>query len=388
MPRIKKQHLKRRADGRYCCKYHGIQFMGNTEDEALRAREEYKRAEKAGELLAASMSVGEFAQRWMPIAHPSVSESTYSGLCIHMDKLTKAIGKYSMASITPLQIKEVYSTAYKGLSKSYIAAAKQLYCAMFDAAVAEGLCRTNPAREKSAAPHKGTEGSHRAITPQERRWIVEYCEAHRAHILAMTMLYSGIRPQEAKAFNIDRDVDFKAGMIRLHQSAHMDGPYNYKLTTEGKTDKAMREIPLLAPLRAALEGHHGMLVTNADGSPINKQGWISLWASYKAYMETAINGAPKRWYGRTLEQRKLLAEGKLPPWVEFTVVPYDLRHSFVAMCRDNGVELNTCVKWMGHADAKMILKIYDEVSEDRSKAEAEKLEKKLIGMQNGMQDAD
>jgi hypothetical protein len=43
---------------------------------------------------------------------------------------------------------------------------------------------------------------------------------------------------------------------------------------------------------------------------------------------------------------------------------------------------------MGHADAKMILKIYDEVSEDRSKIEAEKLEKRLFGMQNGMQDAD
>ena len=58
MPRIKKQHLKRRADGRYCCKYHGIQFMGNTEDEALRAREEYKRAEAEG-LVAALRSIDE-----------------------------------------------------------------------------------------------------------------------------------------------------------------------------------------------------------------------------------------------------------------------------------------------------------------------------------------
>ena len=41
MPRAKKQHLTKRKDGRYCCKYHGIQFFGRTEDEAFRAREAY-----------------------------------------------------------------------------------------------------------------------------------------------------------------------------------------------------------------------------------------------------------------------------------------------------------------------------------------------------------
>ena len=56
------------------------------------------------------------------------------------------------------------------------------------------------------------------------------------------------------------------------------------------------------------------------------------------------------------------------------------------MCRDTGVEINTCRRWMGHADAKMILKVYDSVSEDRSKEERLKVEKKLFGVQNGVQD--
>ena len=72
----------------------------------------------------------------------------------------------------------------------------------------------------------------------------------------------------------------------------------------------------------------------------------------------------------------------MPPWREFNVVPYDLRHSFCTMCRDNGVELHTCIEWMGHADAKMIMKIYDEVSDQRSKIEAQKLEKALQKGQN------
>jgi hypothetical protein len=55
------------------------------------------------------------------------------------------------------------------------------------------------------------------------------------------------------------------------------------------------------------------------------------------------------------------------------------------ICRDNGVELNTCRRWMGHADTKMILKVYDSVSEDRSEQERKKVEKSLFGVQNGVQ---
>ena len=73
----------------------------------------------------------------------------------------------------------------------------------------------------------------------------------------------------------------------------------------------------------------------------------------------------------------IAAGGTLPAWVPFTVKPYDLRHSFCTMCRDNKVEINTCRQWMGHADVKLILKVYDEVSADRDEAESERLRNAL-----------
>ena len=75
----------------------------------------------------------------------------------------------------------------------------------------------------------------------------------------------------------------------------------------------------------------------------------------------------------------------LPEWISIDIVPYDLRHSFCTMCRDAGVEIHTCIKWMGHADAKMILAVYDAVSEDRSSEERKKVETALIRVQNGVQ---
>lgn len=375
MPRPKKQHLKRRPDGRYACRYKGEWFYGYTEDEAFAARDAYKEAEKAGQIFDPSVTVARYAAAWLPIARPAVSDSTYHQLAIHLDHLISQIGNVPLCEVQPLQIKQVYSTVYLGLSQSYINSAKQIYSALFDSAVENGLCRINPARSKDAKPHAGTVGSHRAITDQERWWIDHYCTDHRAHAAVMAMLYAGIRPQEAKALDIDKAVDFDAGTVTLSDFAHLDGQNHYMITSRGKTDNARRTIPLLAPLRKALEGKHGYLVTSASGERVSVQAWKSAWESYVFCMEKAINGCERRWYGKTKEHKAILAAGgQLPPWKDFTVVPYDLRHSFCTMCRDKGVELNTCIKWMGHADAKMILKIYDEVTDSRFRREAEKLD--------------
>ena len=200
----------------------------------------------------------------------------------------------------------------------------------------------------------------------------------------MTMLYAGLRPPEAKALLIERDVDFDNNLITLHEFAHVDGQ-KYDYTEEGKNSWAPRTIPLFPPLKAALQGKTGYLIPSAHGSRVTLQTWKVAWNSYKTAMETAINGCHKRWYGKTNEHKKMLAAGiPLPDWKEFDITPYTLRKAFCRWCRDNGVELNTCIRWMGHADAKMILAVYDEVSEDRSAIEAEKITR-LFQVQNEVQ---
>ena len=52
MPRKKKEHLKKRKDGRYCCKYKGIAFYSYVSDEdalALSDRVESVMSERAQE---------------------------------------------------------------------------------------------------------------------------------------------------------------------------------------------------------------------------------------------------------------------------------------------------------------------------------------------------
>ena len=402
MPRAKKQHLKQRSDGRFACRYHDLFFYGATEDEALEAREEYKRSEKLMPRASQKKTLAEYAAEWLPIAKPNVAKSTYSESSALLEKLLNVCGDKQIDEVLPSDVKKVYSTYFANLSDSYIRSAKQLYINLFDAAVADDLCRKNPAREKPAQPHRGTKGGHRAITAQERKYIDTYCKDHRAYQVVMAMLYEGLRPPEAKAFNIDDSVDFEKKEIHLKAFAHKGDKGIYSISEIGKTEKSVRTVPLFTPFRNAIENKHGRLVYTVNGSDLTERAWRVLWLSYVHQMETSINGIEKRWYRRTKAHKAILAEAaalrkrgdinaaiekekEIPSWIPFTVTPYDLRHSFCTFCRDSGVEINTCIKWMGHSDAKMILKIYDEVSADRSKNEAEKLEKALIRSQNGSQ---
>ena len=387
MPREKKQKLKKRPDGRYACRYHNQWFYSYDPDDCLQQREDFKAEEKRGRV--AAYFVKGYAESWLERSHPDVAPSTMTGLRTHLANLTDAIGNLPLSDVKPSDVKGVFSTRYKGLSNSYIKAAKQLYCALFDAAVADGLILSNPARDRTAKPHKGTTGGHRSITPQERQWINTLCTEHRAHPVVMAMLYAGLRPQEAKALDIGKDVDFVRETITVRQTAHTD-PENgqkYAFTDQGKTERANRSIPLLPPLKAALQGRTGLLITSAHGQPVTKTTWRVVWRSYVAQMETAINGVERRWYGRTKAHKEIIAAGgKLPPWVSFTVTPYDLRHSFATMLRDMRppVELHTVIKWMGHADATMILHIYDSVTDSRDASEAERV-KSAFRCQNGSQ---
>lgn len=382
MPREKKKTLKRRKDGRFRCKYRDIAFYGSTPEEAFAARDEYKKRERKG---ITRQTVAEYALPWLERSFPGVADSTYTGLAIHLQHLVDQIGGKWISEVLPSDIKEIYAVQYKGLSASYIRSAKQLFCALFDSAQADRLIQSNPARDKTAKPGKGKKPRERILTAQQRQWIETMCLDHRMHPAVMAMLYAGLRPQEIKALDIDRDIDFDRDIITVNESAHISGQ-KYAFSGDLKTGWSRRTIPLLPPLKQALTGRHGLLITSAQGSPVTIQAFRSCWASYLYSMETAINGIQKRWYGKTKDQRAKKEAGDLPAWIDFDIVPYTLRHAYCAFLRDSGVEINVARRWMGHSDAKMILRVYDSVSGDREESEREKIESRLIRVQSGVQE--
>ena len=377
MARRKKEILKIRKDGRYRTIYKGIPFYGKTSDEAIMAREAYKELEKQGFFDSKiTPPLEHFTDKWFKNTYGNKSFKTKQEASNILNKLKNRYGYTQLNEIKPADLQELYSEEFADLSDSYIKRACQIYKKLFDAAVENNYCKINPARMSSAQPQKGYTSSHRAITDTERNWILTLNKDHRLYPAVMTMLYAGIRPQEAKALNLDKSFNKAKMELKIFECAHIIDNNHYEINDTGKTENATRTIPVFPPLYEALKDKKGLLIPpTKDNDSITISGWHRAWQSYVNSMERAINGGcQKRWYGKTKEHKAIMeAGGTLPPWKEFKVVPYDLRHSFCTMCRDNGVEINTCIHWMGHADASMILKIYDEFNTKRSKTEAQKL---------------
>ena len=124
--------------------------------------------------------------------------------------------------------------------------------------------------------------------------------------------------------NIDRDVDFEKKTIAVRGAVSFSEGNRPKLT-KGKTASAIRTVPLLPPLEEALKGRHGLVCHKENGGIMSQSAFACKYESYITFLETKLNGIHKRWYGKTNEQKQLLAEGKLPPWKEINIRCHDFR---------------------------------------------------------------
>lgn len=354
MSRPKKQKLKRRADGRFCCRWQGRQFMGRTEDEALNARETYKRLILSG-LKPSDMPFSAYAEKWLKSHKNGISERSLSRYRIYHKAFVASAGDMKLDAYVPSDI-SMFLSSYSGASS--IAQASLSICGVFRSAVADRIIPTDPTQ--GIRKPKGAHGTHRAITQEER--IAIHNTSHRLRPAVMVMLYAGLRKGEAVALDIDRDVDFVNKCICVREAVHFLPNGQPEITTT-KTEAGIRTIPLLDILANELRGLHGLLCTSASGTMMSDSAFDRAWQNYlKAVSKTAKK--------------------------EIKIRAHDLRHSFCTMLYDAGVDIKSAMLWMGHANETMTMRIYTHLSNQR-RTEAENTLRNAIAkglyMQNGMQ---
>ena len=351
MSRPKKQVLKPRKDGRYCCKYHGIQFMGNSSDEALALRDAYKRQEAEGERITQHVTLGEYAAGWLPVHKAGVKQSTYNGYASILEAVITPAAGIQLDQLSTDDIARLYSRL-NGKSASYIHKAKILLTAILDSATDAGYMRKNPCRAQSIKPPKGTRGTHRAITDEEKRLILS--TPHRMQLAALLMLFCGLRRGEALALDAS---DISGDMLTVSRAVSFVG--NRPVVSTPKTEAGIRSIPVPPILRPFLGDLRGLAAKGSNGAYMTEQAWKRGWESFLRALSTSA-GHP------------------------VSIRAHDLRHTYCTMLRDAGVDIHQAIIWMGHADEKMILRIYDHPGRTREE-EAKNRLNFAFGMQSGMQ---
>lgn len=367
--------LKKRADGYYVAWYHGKQFLGRTEPEAISKRNTYKYECEHGIEKPEPIRTIDLVDKWMS-AKAGIDNRTYNQYATVMEKLTAVIGDKFVSAVTPSDIKAVWKQ-YDKLSQSYINKAKFLYKGFFQYAMDNRYCLSNPMLSESAKPHSGTKGTHRCLTETEIRLIENV--PHRCRDAAMIMLKAGLRRSEILAL---RKSDIHDGRIYVLRSVKFIK--NRPVIGQTKNESSERSVPVFDSISNTVCGIVDYVLPDEHGGICSESAFVRSWESYMTDLSTAYNGIQKRWYHLTrewkqehqaeykhyldLKQSGRTAEAeefRLSGWRDISFRPHDLRHTFVTECRDRGIDIHICMDWCGHASERMILEIYDHPSKQR-----------------------
>ena len=330
---------KPQANGLYRYWYKGKQFWGKTEPEARQKRDRYKTECEYGIEHQDSITVFDLAQKWLPVAKAGTAPATYNQYATIMEKMVEVVGDKYVSAVTPADIKKIWMS-FLGKSQSYINKASFLYKSFFQFAMENRYCAFNPALSLSAKPHKGTKGTHRALTKKEIQ-LVETV-SHRVQVAAMFMLKAGLRRGEVLALTKADIHDERIWVTKAVKFVN-----NRPVIGSTKNESSERSVPLFAPLKPFIDGIENYVLPDADGELCSETAFQRAWEYYLKALSDAA-GYP----------------------VSFR--PHDLRHTFVTVCRDKGIDPHTVMSWCGHSSERMIMQIYDHLSEDR--------EKKMIDM--------
>ena len=342
-------------------------FYGDTLKEAEKKREAFLREREAEEhraeqLLAlgldphrADITVEAWTEEWLRIyaAGRGYSSRVTADQCAGM--LTNALGSRKLRNVLQADIQAFARACGAKYSKTQVSKIRNTTRQIFETARANRITLSDPCAGVQWM-HQG-EGTHRALETWEIKHICTYWREHRAGLWMMIMLFAGLRRGEVLALRWE-DIDIEADVLRVRCALHFE--VNEPVYGPPKTKASVREVPILPPLREALESLYGPYVseyvcTGADGQAVTQSIWKTSLDAYLRTMTNALNGEQAFRPGRRsdLDQE---------PRRVYKFRAHDLRHTFASMLYEAEVDIKTAQKWLGHSSPEITMRVYTHFS--------------------------
>lgn len=215
------------------------------------------------------------------------------------------------------------------------------------------------------------------LTDEQTARLLKAAAVEEYGILIYLLYYTGMRRGEALALRWC-DVDLRKNLIHVCRTVTC----NTKVS-EGKTKAANRYIPIPVPLQAELKKRRGLpdecVVHHAQSTiaghmmsaEIARRLWIGM--MYRCGLATLS----EKYYGHC---KASLAKGLKPPRptqdgdIIAEITPHWLRHNYVSILYDAGVDAITATRIVGHSSYKVTADIYTHISNERQRQAAVNLD--------------
>ena len=351
------------ADGKPINKW----IQGRTRAELAEAREAVIARYITGEAPEDDRLFGDYATEWFRVRKaPFISASTRESYRTALNKhLFPVLGNRMLRAITPLDLQELLNT-YAGKSKSQITNILATLRGVYGAALADRIVIRDPTA-RLVRPAATPTAVKPALTPEQRAALVAACASEpMGHYLAL-LYYLGCRPGEARGL-MWKDVDWDRDLVHIARDIDYKANGNPGALKNRASD---RHVPVPAPLRALLQPLRGLPDTyiahapSGPDRPLSKSSADRLWLRL---MDAAgLTVAPPE---DDDKYEQYDPRHNLRP----LITPHALRHNYVTLCWEHGLDPYETMKLVGHASITTTMNIYTHLSEAQMAKTAAKLD--------------
>lgn len=213
-------------------------------------------------------------------------------------------------------------------------------------AIINGYADTNPAEYVQLPKHLSA--TERTPPSQDTINTIKENVNTPFGLFPFFLLYTGCRRGEALAIQWS-DIDFDNNMIYIRQNLIFQNNRPV-LKDHLKTKAGTRAVPLLSPLRTALEEQKrtsSFVFANEDGTLLSETQFNHRMNAYKKMTGAAFT-------------------------------PHQLRHEYATILYESGVDEGTAQKIMGHADIRTTQNIYTHIRQSKIQDAASLIEKHIV----------
>ena len=287
---------------------------------------------------------GVIAEAWFAEKEKEVRVGTTRAYRFALNLCSELNDRYA-SEFTPLDVKRFVNTIEgRGYSGETVSQVLRTVKAVFSYAVIAGDIDVSPATEINRT--RNLPKTKRAALTEEQERLVE---AYRGedYLLGLVLLYTGMRRGEAIAITWS-DINRQRGVISVTKKVNYT---TSPITVDHflKSENGRRDVPILAPLAAALPDNRiGLVFGDEKGQHLTIQKFRARWRRY------CINVG--------------LVDEKGEP----NVTPHQFRHSFATICYEAGIDSMSAAAMMGDTP-EVVSRIYTELRKSHHEQSAERV---------------
>lgn len=307
-----------------------VYFKGVSKREVVGQIREYWRRRELGAARDCNVGFSEWADVWYQDHRHQVQPSTYSGYQYTLRVLKEYFGREKVQQIRPLAINSFYDFMNRaGYSRSYLTKCRSMLIQIFDAAEANEITASNPARKSKIkrvlpdmrAPHE--ENKKDAFTEEELEYLAKRLRDDLLGNSIMLMIGTGLRTQEVLALTAE-DIGADGSYVCVNKAIKMVGG----VPTLGppKSERGRRTVPVPTDYRK-----HAVYLRYYGGKPF-------VWTSQR---ESGLfdTGVFRKQYYKAL--------GEIPEVRRLS--PHCCRHTYISMLEKRGVPMEQIARLTGHS---------------------------------------